>query len=394
MSKRSVVFLDFDGVVNDRPAWAEGPVFHLPQCARLQAILETTGAHIVLTTTWRHRIHDGAMTLAGFQRMLHAHDITAAKVDAALPPGPMSERWRQIQAYVAAHGVTSFVVLDDVAMPTDRLVRTDGHTGLADAHVRQAQELLKKSPSLDVACLCPTYRRPNRLVANAIACFEAQTYEHRRLIILDDGGALRPWSGDRWEVVTREPRRRSLPAKCNELADLAGECDVLVVSEDDDTYLPWHVEAHVAALEATGRGWSHPSTVLSTYTGKLDREGASGRFHAALAMRSDVFAEVGGWPDTDRADFDQQLLAELGRTGPGADPCALPAADLARPSYVFRWGSTGDEHGQSHMRGADDEGWYERAGRRPWAGGPPVLIGPMFDSETKAIYKEHGYGSS
>ena len=58
-------------------------------------------------------------------------------------------------------------------------------------------------------CLCPTYLRPH-LVANALACFEAQDYsaELRRLLICDDAGQFASESGPTWDVVS-VPRRRA-----------------------------------------------------------------------------------------------------------------------------------------------------------------------------------------
>ncbi len=63
-------------------------------------------------------------------------------------------------------------------------------------------------------------------------------------------------------------------------------------------------------------------------------ESTAGRFHAALAAHRAVLEEIGGWPATSRADFDQQLLARLGQVNPPGDPCAF-----ATLGYVFRWGS-------------------------------------------------------
>jgi hypothetical protein len=96
-----------------------------------------------------------------------------------------------------------------------------------------------------------------------------------------------------------------------------------------------------------GRLWSKPSSVLSTYTGKHELEDATGRFHASLAFRREVFDRIGGWPLTKRGDFDQQLIARLhaievpGRTG-GEDlrfangfAPLLPSAGSTR--YHRRW---------------------------------------------------------
>jgi hypothetical protein len=86
---------------------------------------------------------------------------------------------------------------------------------------------------------------------------------------------------------------RSLPEKFNAIAGLA-KGDILVVWEDDDIYLPHHISTHVRAME--GRLWSKPSFVLSSYTGRLEQEDATGRFHASLAFRREIFDRIGGWP--------------------------------------------------------------------------------------------------
>ena len=250
-----------------------------------------------------------------------------------------------------------------------------------------------------VACLCPTYRRPARLLANAIACFEAQDYpaDRRRLFVLDDAGDLEPISGPNWSITTTRTRYPTLPAKYNALARLAYaaaatperfDAEILVVWEDDDIYLPWHLSAIVGALHAPiaprykhARAWAHPSHVWSLYGGRLHQEPAGGRFHAALAMRREALEHIGGWPDTPRADFDQQLLAKLHREcGPPADPC-----ESGPPSYVFRWGSTNSYHGQAWMQSPDDIAWYRDAPNRIPSQGTAIRVTPGLDAEAEAL---------
>jgi hypothetical protein len=203
-----------------------------------------------------------------------------------------------------------------------------------------------------VSRLCPTYRRP-KLLENSIDCFLAQNYpaDRRELIVLDDAGELPNQTGGGWQIISIARRFRSLPEKFNALAGLA-RGEILVVWEDDDIYLPHHISGHVAAME--GHLWSKPSRVLSDYTGQIEEEDATGRFHASLAFTRLAFEQVGGWPLTLRGDFDQQLVARLNGLGIAADPCSV-----ASPSYVFRWGSTGAYHGQALMRGPEDELWYD-----------------------------------
>jgi hypothetical protein len=250
-----------------------------------------------------------------------------------------------------------------------------------------------------VVCLCPTYRRKPELLANAIACFEAQTYplSRRKLIVLDDAGELRntlAYSRG-WRIASMAERFSSLPAKYNHLAMLGDRADICVVWEDDDIYLPWHLTAVVASMnprvhhgiirdvDTPGPQWAHPSCVWSLYGGELHQEGAAGRFHASLAFRREALAKVGGWPETPRADFDQQLIGKLRGLGPPGDPC-----DNYPPSYVFRYGSTGDYHGQHVMRGGDDTGWYDRIPERARAVERGLVIEPKLDAETRALFEK------
>ncbi len=226
-----------------------------------------------------------------------------------------------------------------------------------------------------VSCLCPTFFRP-RLLANAIACFLGQDYpaDRRELIILDDAGQLQNQTGEGWQLVSIHRRFLSLPEKFNAIAGLA-QGKILVVWEDDDIYLPHHISSHVSAIG--GHLWSKPSKVLSLYTGELQEEDASGRFHASISMTRKAFEQVGGWPLTLQGDFDQQLMARLSSVGTAADPCLD-----SEPAYVFRWGSTGAYHGQALMKSGLDQEWYSRVPAMEVATNP--IISPSFDAESVA----------
>jgi hypothetical protein len=242
-----------------------------------------------------------------------------------------------------------------------------------------------------VSCLCPTYRRP-KLLENSIACFLAQDYpaERRELIVLDDAGELQNQTGEGWQIISIARRFRSLPEKFNALAGLA-RGEILVVWEDDDIYLPHHISSHVAAM--SGHLWSKPSKVLSDYTGEVQEEDASGRFHASIAMTRQAFEQCSGWPLTLRGDFDQQLISRLNDIGAPGDPCTVN-----RPGYMFRWASTVAYHGQALMRGPEDEEWYERVrgigthSCRSYDGNRRRLD-PHFDNQTSAsvdkLTKQH-----
>ena len=237
---------------------------------------------------------------------------------------------------------------------------------------------------MNLLCVCPTYGRPQRLVENTIACFEAQDHPDRFLVVLDDLGNVQAQYGDRWLIVSRSMRCRSLPEKYNELCRFRKSWDAVVVWEDDDLYLPWHLSSIADALESEDSSeprWAHPAEVWSTHGRNLQKEPAPGRFHAALAMNRAAFERVGGWPRTERADFDQQLLSQL------RNRCGEPIAydGTGEPSYVFRWEDTQCAHGQGSMRGPDDTAWYRNA--TPQYHAPIGLINPQFDPSAESVMR-------
>jgi len=191
------------------------------------------------------------------------------------------------------------------------------------------------------------------MLRRSIEFFQAQDYpaDLRELLILDDSPDAADSAGTGWRIISSPCRYPSLPDKYAALvAEAAGS--VFVVWDDDDGYAHWHISAHVEALKRSG--YSKPSRVLSDYPGHIIEEDSAGRFHGSIAFTADLLRQVGGWPKTHRADFDQQFMAILARSCPPADPCKTHP-----PSYTFRW-HTGVWHSQYHMRSPDDEGWYDR----------------------------------
>lgn len=235
-----------------------------------------------------------------------------------------------------------------------------------------------------ISALCPTYRR-RRLLQNAIACFIQQDYpvDRRELIILDDAGEILPQSGVGWKVISVTERFPNLPSKYNELARLADpRSDFFVIFEDDDVYLPHHLTAHSMAME--GASWSKPSSVLSTYSGTPQQEPSRMRFFASVGIRRVVWEQIGGIPETLRADFDQQFLASLQRSvGPPADTLTWSPGRL--PSYCFRWATTGAYHGQAHMQSAEDEEWYLQCADYAESDESERLM-PQLDDESMSLF--------
>lgn len=271
-----------------------------------------------------------------------------------------------------------------------------------------------------VACLCPTYGHP-RLLRNALACFNAQTYprELRSLIILDDlnqigittvnaEGITTGWSHvDNWDngnwcggaivrgnvvVETTADRYRSLPHKYERL-ELMSEAwsdkpDIYVVWDDDDVYLPMHVASHVNALK--DKQWSQPENFWGDCDGPLKLESTKGRMHGSIAVRREAAEELGGWlgvmegADPRRADFDQRFIAACEQRfgSPGR-----PRAPTAQ--YIYRWGSTGASHCSAAMKTPDNTDWYTNY--KPADSTPQTSLDPEFDKVTVRYYQNFKY---
>lgn len=226
--------------------------------------------------------------------------------------------------------------------------------------------------------LCPTYGR-RKLAENAAACFLAQQYPamHRTMLIYDDLGqwphAEEPVEmlctmgvghmtvelGKIW-LASFNKRCPHLAHKYNLMLQMAGdigiEWDVAVVWDDDDIYLKEHLsEINTQYDVAISKGLSnpsgaHPTAVGSLYTGSLAVEGASGRFHGALAVSRHWLESNDGWVQTKRETFDQEMLAAV-RPYQYIPSCGF--------TYIFRWNSTNAPHAQHVMGQKDPEKWWD-----------------------------------
>ncbi|HUT88353.1 MAG TPA: glycosyltransferase family A protein [Thermoguttaceae bacterium] len=195
---------------------------------------------------------------------------------------------------------------------------------------------------MKIAAVTVTYKRPVQL-GRMLACFLAQDYEDRELVILDDAGQYAGQQGDRWRLVSVKKRYPTLGAKRNAAPRLISpQAEAIAVWDDDDCYLPWALRASVAAL---GRaGWSRPGLVLHAArdgSGRLIQhrtwanDPARKLFHAAWAFRRETFERTGGYSPAVNSGEDQELMRRLERAGTSeADPCRLGFT----PFLVCSWG--------------------------------------------------------
>jgi hypothetical protein len=148
-----VIFLDFDGVVVCMPVeydkTSTGRKVHAlnrDAVSHLNAIVAATGAHVVVSSTWRigrprpHLL--GYLRRAGF--LGYVVDVTPELFE---DQGRRVERGHEIQAWLAAHPgeIESYVVLDDDAdkgpLPAERWVLVEQgwfKGGLTAEHAQSA----------------------------------------------------------------------------------------------------------------------------------------------------------------------------------------------------------------------------------------------------------------
>jgi hypothetical protein len=217
-------------------------------------------------------------------------------------------------------------------------------------------------------------------MAASLAMWQAQDYpaDKRFLVIVDDGGTFHSQreqeegKPDNWMLVSRRERFPSLPAKYNYLLEFAlstfsRQIDIFVVWEDDDVYFPGYLTAHARALNR--QRLSKPTLVLTDHRASVPKVlslfPAGAVFHSSIAFRRDLIEEVGGWPNTDRADFDLQQIARLSKaSGAVADPWDCVPADRStwqRCQHVYCW-LTGAAHAQWAMhQGPEGTEWYKLA---------------------------------
>ena len=161
---RAIVFLDFDGVLNHdewtrkrrarQEPWPTDADLIDPACvARLQRLVDNTGAAIVISSAWRAIVGRTRSAAALRQRGLIADVLGGTPIFDGTQHGSAvmtsDGRAQEIHAWLYGNAlVTRWVVLDDNHVEVDRrrFVRTDPAVGLTDADVDRAIAILRRDP--------------------------------------------------------------------------------------------------------------------------------------------------------------------------------------------------------------------------------------------------------
>lgn len=151
-SGRGVCFLDVDGVLNVFGAydWGTGPrALLMPECvANFNRIIEETAAEIVLSSSWRHYVLGGHMTVLGFEHLLRSHGVRGKLIATTCHDDEADERGEQIRLWRRKHAPgCHYVVLDDIDDGISarglNFVQTNGAKGLTAQDAERAIEMLR-----------------------------------------------------------------------------------------------------------------------------------------------------------------------------------------------------------------------------------------------------------
>lgn len=158
-----ILFLDIDGVLNthDHNALAKSGRIHPDKVERLNYILQSTRAKIVLSSAWRYLLHRGECNLSGLQRLLSSHGVMADSLVSVTPPSEgrtgywdgnpatwinEEDRGGDIAKWLRTTPlpVTQYAVVDDIDLKISLyghpFVQTDWPKGLTN---RNAEDLIK-----------------------------------------------------------------------------------------------------------------------------------------------------------------------------------------------------------------------------------------------------------
>ena len=139
---RRVIFLDFDGVVAPIRRWDRYGDLE-PACVQvLNEIVAGAGAEVVVSSTWRY-----GKTVAELQQMLDAAGFVGRVADTTPLGPPGADRADEIAAWLDAHPVGGYVIVDDhssMGALGARLVLTDPGRGLQRADVARAVRILTR----------------------------------------------------------------------------------------------------------------------------------------------------------------------------------------------------------------------------------------------------------
>ncbi len=188
-------------------------------------------------------------------------------------------------------------------------------------------------------CLAAIHTHDQCWLENLVQCFLDQTYKEATLLILDDRPKefrypdpcnFIPWSLPKNIAYAITTNRRNMAQKYNDGLKLAVDIDygAVCIVDDDDFYLPDHLEQHAEVLK--DHAWSTPETILSLYGPSVIPVRTDGLYWASYAFRREI-TDKHGFVDYPGLGYDQEMVKMVRREyGP-------PGITKGKPSYIYNF---------------------------------------------------------
>lgn len=244
-----------------------------------------------------------------------------------------------------------------------------------------------------IVCVCPTYRRPN-LLKNSVALFLEQTVKiPATLLIFDDGvnyNEIALVNKNKLVILkTFDQRFPTLGHKYNKLIETAVEdlnAQYIFIWEDDDVYLPFHIESYMSCFDR-GAVWVKTEHIKTYFGANLATAFGAPSYFASLAFSKQVYDVGIKILENGQDTFDVVFMGEIRKKfGSFCDPTKNQDQKWGI-SYVFRWDTTRNYHGQAYMKGVENL-WYETVERITEEPKAREYLMPALDADTEALMQK------
>lgn len=150
-----IIFLDFDGVLNDHTPHANGYNGIMPdQVKELNKILKATNAQLVISSAWRYLVHGGHMTIKGIEVLLVTFGVNCLNNVIGITDLDALDKTRGdlITEWMYNYGQErNYIVVDDmdaassiqISKSGHPFVQTDGNLGLTSNNTASIIKFLK-----------------------------------------------------------------------------------------------------------------------------------------------------------------------------------------------------------------------------------------------------------
>ena len=211
-----------------------------------------------------------------------------------------------------------------------------------------------------VSFVCTTFRR-FYCVRRILAQYYAQTYPNKELIIFNTD------KENPYELAIQDPSiiivNNDINYKTGELYKDRGQIcrdavthatgDYFMLADDDDIYLPWHLQQAVDGIESNGKDAWKPEQSFFAYNSKIEM--ARNVMEASVIVKMERIREIGFKSDTELTGYEGLSWYTKLRDEGNLDEQNKEYI----PSYCFNWGDPPEIAGHKQSGDIDNPDNFE-----------------------------------